>query len=132
MSQIAVALLNRLRATWFGSILAVVWLAVLLFAPVARHCFGVAAVVGGQSGIICDWTPPLENPSGAGLFLLLLFVAVIVTAPLVFPQRGVMLLVGCGSAAIVVALSLAAPSALLLLLPVSAVWIVAGVRRRTG
>jgi hypothetical protein len=151
MTQIAVAVLNRLRATWFGSVLAVVWLGGLLFAPLARHCFGVAAVVGGQSGIICDSTPPLENPSGAGLFLLLLFVAVIVTAPLVFPHRSVMLLVGFGSAAIVVALILFsidvarylvlsrlgldvtsdAQSALLLLLPVSALWIVAGVRRRT-
>jgi len=151
MIQIAVAVLDRLRATWFGSVLAIVWLAGLLFAPLARHCTGIAGVVGGPSGIICDSTPPLENPSGAGLFLLL-FVAVIVTAPLVFPHRGVMLLIGFGSAAIVVALILFSvdvasylalsrlgldltsetQSALLLLLPVSALWIVAGVRHRAG
>ena len=142
--------LNRLRATWFGSVLASVWLVSLTAAPVARHCIAVAAVRGGPSGIFCSWTPALENPTGIGLVLLLAFVAVIVTVPLVFPSRPVLLLVGLGSAAIVVAvivisldferylalsrlglrLTTEAQSVLLFLLPVSVVWIIAGFRRR--
>jgi hypothetical protein len=142
--------LNRLRATWFGSVLALVWLVSLTVAPVARHCIGIAAVRGGPSGTFCSWTPALENPTGIGLVLLLAFVAVIVTVPLVFPYRPVLLLVGLGSAAIVVALiaisldferylalsrlglrlTSEAQSVLLFLLPVSVLWIVAGFRRR--
>ena len=150
MVRSASVVLNRLRATWFGSVLAVAWLAFLIFVPWVRHCFGIAAVRGGSSGIYCTWTPALPNPAGLGLFLLLVFVAIIVTAPLVFPSRPVLLLVGLGSAAIVVALIVIsldfdrylalsrlglnltneARSVFLVLLPVSVVWIVTGFRRR--
>jgi hypothetical protein len=120
--------LNRLRATWFGSVLALVWLVSLTVAPVARHCIGIAAVRGGPSGTFCSWTPALENP---------------------FPYRPVLLLVGLGSAAIVALIAISldferylalsrlglrltseAQSVLLFLLPVSVLWIVAGFRRR--
>src|SRR5438445_4158586 len=104
MVRPASVVLNRLRATWFGSVLAVAWLAFLIFVPWVRHCFGIAAVRGGSSGIYCTWTPALPNPAGLGLFLLLVFVAIIATVPLVFPSRPVLLLVGLGSAAIVVAM----------------------------
>jgi hypothetical protein len=142
--------LSRLRATWFASVLAVAWLLGLIAAPLVRSCAGIAAVKGGQGGIFCSWTTALPNPTGLGLFLLLVFVAIIVTVPLVFPSRLVLLLVGFGSAAIVVAVTLIsidferyvalsrlglnltneARSVLLLLLPVSVIWIVAGIRRR--
>jgi hypothetical protein len=141
--------LNRLRATWFGSVLAAAWLIGLIAAPLARGCAAIAAVKGGQGGIFCYWTPALRNPTGLGLFLLLVFVAIIVTVPLVFPSRPVLLLVGLGSAAIVVAMIVTsidferylalsrlgldltneARSGLLLLIPVSVVWIVAAFRR---
>ncbi|HEV3461095.1 MAG TPA: hypothetical protein VG413_03550 [Candidatus Dormibacteraeota bacterium] len=81
--------------------------------------------------------------------LLLAFVAVIVTMPLLFPYRPVLLLVGLGSAAIVALIAISldferylalsrlglrltseAQSVLLFLLPVSVLWIVAGFRRR--
>jgi len=149
MVRPASVVLNRLRATWFGSLLAIVWLVCLIAAPLARHCVGIAAVKGGPSGIFCGWTPPLENPNGFGLLLLLLFVAVIVTVPLVLPYRPALLAVGLGSAAVVVAmivisldferylalsrlgldLTNEARSVLLFLLPVSVVWIVAGFRK---
>jgi len=150
MVRPASVVLDRLRATWFGSVLAVAWLAFLTLVPWVRHCIGIAAVKGGQGGIFCSWTPALTNPTGLGLFLLLVFVAIIVTAPLVFPSRPVLLLVGLGSAAIVVALIVIsldfdrylalsrlglnltneARSVFLVLLPVSVVWIVTGFRRR--
>lgn len=140
---------NRLRATWFGSVLALVWLVSLIVAPLARHCIGVAAVVGGPSGIFCSSTPALQKPTGFGLWMLLVFVAVIVTVPLVFPNRRVLLAVGVGSAAVVVAVLLLAldfasyramgrlglhwtneaRSVLFFLLPVSVVWIIAGFRK---
>ena len=149
MVRAASVVVKRLRATWFGSVLALAWLIGLIAAPLARSCAGIAAVKGGQGGIFCYWTPALRNPTGLGLFLLLVFVAIIVTVPLVFPSRPVLLLVGLGSAAIVVAtivisvdfernlalsglglnLTNEALSGLVLLLPVSVVWIVAGFRR---
>jgi hypothetical protein len=139
-------LLKRLRATWFGSVLAVVWLVCLIAAPFARHCIAIAAVKGGPSGVFCEWTPVIENPTGFGLFLLLLFGAVIVTLPLAFPYRPVLLLVGFGSAAIVVAIMLMsldfgwylamsrlglditneARSGFVVLLPASVAWMLAG------
>jgi hypothetical protein len=150
MVRAALVVLNRLRATWFGSVLAVAWLVSLIAAPLVRTCAGIAAVKGGQGGIFCSWSAALPNPTGLGLFLLLTFVAIIVTVPLVFPIRPVLLLVGLGSAAIVVAVILISidverylalsrlglnltnqdGSVLLLLLPASVVWIVAGIRRR--
>jgi hypothetical protein len=150
MVRAASTVLNRLRATWFGFVLALVWLVSLTVAPVARHCIGIAAVRGGPSGTFCSWRPALENPTGIGLVLLLAFVAVIVTVPLVLPYRPALLLVGLGSAAIVVALiaisldferylalsrlglrlTSEAQSVLLFLLPVSVLLIVAGFRRR--
>jgi hypothetical protein len=142
-------MLNRLRATWFGSVLAVVWLVFLIAVPSVRtNCVGIAAIKGGPSGIFCESGPPLRSPTGVGLVLLLLFGAVIVTVPLVFPSRPMLSVVGLGSAAIVVAmivisldlerylvlnrlglnLTNEARSGLLLLLPVSVVWIVAAFR----
>ena len=152
MVRAASALVTRLRATWFGSVLAVVWVICLIAAPLARHCIGVAAVVGGPSGIFCTWTPPLRHPTGVGLLLLLAFVAIIVTLPLVFPSRTVLLAVGVGSAAVVVTVLLLAidfasyramgrlglywtneaRSVLVFLLPVSAAWIIAGFRRHSA
>jgi hypothetical protein len=140
---------KRLRATWFGSVLALAWLVFLIAIPSVRvNCVGIAAIKGGPSGIICESGPPLRSPTGLGLLLLLVFVAIIATVPLVFPGRRMLFVVGLGSAAIVVAmivicldlqrylalsrlgLSLTneARSALLLLLPVSVVWIVAAFR----
>jgi hypothetical protein len=150
MVRPAAVVLSRLRATWFGSVLALAWLIGLIAAPLVHSCAGIAAVKGGQGGIFCRWTPALPNPAGLGLFLLLLFVAIIVTVPLVFPSRPVLLLVGLGSAVIVVAMIVISldferylalsrlglnltnedRSVLLLLLPVSVVWIVAAFRRR--
>jgi hypothetical protein len=148
MVRSASVVVNRLRATWFGSVLAVAWIMGLTAAPLVRSCAGIAAVKGGQAGIFCSWTAAMPNPTGLGLFLLLVFVAIIVTVPLLFPSRPVLLLVGFGSAAIVVAMTVisldfdrylalsrlglnltnAARSVLLLLLPVSVVWIVAAFR----
>jgi hypothetical protein len=141
--------LNRLRATWFGSVLAVAWLVFLIAIPSVRtNCVGIAAIKGGPSGIICESGPPLRSPTGLGLVLLLVFVAIITTVPLAFPSRRMLLVVGLGSAAIVVAMAVIsldlerylalsrlglnitneARSSLLLLLPVSVVWIVAAFR----
>jgi hypothetical protein len=149
MVRPASVVLKRLRATWFGSVLAVVWLVFLIVVPSVRtNCVGIAAVKGGPSGIFCESGPPLRSPTGVGLALLLLFVAVIVTVPLVFPSRRMLFVVGLGSAAIVVAmivisldlerhlvlnrlglnLTNESRSGLLLLLPVSVVWIVAAFR----
>src|ERR1700694_4452931 len=145
MVRPASVVFNRLRATWFGSVLAVGWLVGMIAAPLVRGCAGVMGVKGGPSGVFCSWTPALPNPTGLGLLLLLVFVATIVTVPLVFPSRPVLWLVGFGSAVIVVALIVVsldferylalsrlgldltneARSGLLLLLPVSVVWIVA-------
>ncbi len=141
--------LNRLRATWFGSVLALAWLFFLIAIPSVRtNCVGIAAIKGGPSGIICESGAPLRSPTGLGLLLLLGFVAIIVAVPLVFPSRRMLFVVGLGSAAIVVAmvvisldlegylalsrlglnLTNEARSALLLLLTVSVVWIVAAFR----
>jgi uncharacterized membrane protein len=136
MVRAASAVLNRLRVTWFGSVLAVAWLAFLIFIPWVRQCFGIAAVRGGSSGIYCTWNPPIIDPSGFELVLLVLFVAVIAIVPLAYPNRPTLLAVGFGSAAISVAMivaihSLGVPlTSLVFLLPASVVWIVAGVRRR--
>src|SRR6202158_587585 len=97
--------LKRLRATWFGSVLALAWLVFLIAIPSVRtNCVGIAAIKGGPSGIICESGPPLRSPTGLGLLLLLVFVAIIVTVPLVFPTRGMRCVVGFGSGAIVVAM----------------------------
>jgi hypothetical protein len=135
MGRAASAVISRLRATWFGSLLAVVWLAFLIGVPWVRDCFGIAAVQGGSSGIYCTWNPPVIDPSGLELLLLVSFVAVIAMVPLAFPNRPTLLSVGFGVAAISVAIILAANgpwvalAVLVYLLPASALWIVAGVRR---
>jgi len=136
MGRAASAVLQRLRATWFGSALAAVWLAFLIGIPWVRHCYGIAAVQGGSSGIYCTWNPPIVEPSGQELLVLVSFVAVIAILPLAFPNRPTLLSVGFGVAATSVAIILAAnrPSValavLVFLLPASVVWIVTGVRRR--
>jgi len=128
--------LNRLRATWFGSALAVAWLAFLIFVPWVRQCFGIAAVRGGSGGIYCTWNPPIIDPSGLELVLLMLFVVLIAIVPLAFPNCPTLLAVGFGSAAISVAMILAIHGLyvpltfLVFLLPASVAWIVAGIRRR--
>jgi hypothetical protein len=152
MVQVAELIVRRLRATWFGSVLALFWLVGLIAAPLARHCIAIAAVQGGPSGVFCGWTPALEDLTGLGLAVLLVFVAVIVTVPLAFPRCSVLLTVGLGSAAVVVVASLGsldggwyetlselglditneARSGLLFLLPASLVWIVAALRTRAG
>jgi hypothetical protein len=136
MVRPASVVLNRLRATWFGSVLAVALLAFLIFVPWVRDCFGIAAVRGGTSGIYCTWNPPIIDPSGLELVLLVLFVAFIAIVPLAFPNRATLLVLGFGTAAISVAMIVAIHSLwvpltfLVFLLPASVVWIVAGVRRR--
>jgi hypothetical protein len=145
MVQAAQVLFRRLQTTWFGSVLALLWLLGLIAVPVPRHCIAVAAVRGGPSGVFCSRTPALEDPTGIGLALLLAFVAVIVIAPLVFPSRSVLLTVGLGSGAAALVTSLGsldsgwylamgqlglditneARSGLLFLLPASAAWILA-------
>lgn len=144
------AVFNRLRATWFGSVLAVVWLVFLIAVPWVRECYGIAAVQGGSSGIYCTWNPPLIDTSGLALLLLLLFVAVIGILPLALPNRRVLLSVGFGSATIVLAMIWATldsavyfrlsefglqvgdltRTVLLFLLPASLVWIIAGFRNK--
>jgi len=144
------AVFNRLRATWFGSVLAVVWLVFLIAVPWVRHCFGIAAVQGGRSGIYRTWNPPLVDPSGFALLLLLLFAAVIGILPLAFPNRRVLLSVGLGSAIVVLAMIWATldsavsfslselglqvgdvtRTVLFFLLPASVVWIIAGFRNK--
>ena len=150
MVMAAAAVLKRLRATWFGSFVAVVWLLFLIAIPWVRHCYGIAAVQGGSSGIYCTWNPPLIDASGFGLMLLLLVVAAIGMVPLAFPNRRVLLSVGFGSATFVLMLIWASldsniyfslrqfglevssltRTVLLFLLPASVLWIVAGLRRR--
>ena len=152
MGRAASAVISRLRVTWFGSVLAIVWVIGLIAAPIDRHCIAIAAVKGGPSGIFCTSTPALERPTGVGLLLLMGFVAVIATVPLAFPRRRALLAVGVGSAAVattVLALAFDYPSylamgqlglywtsearsVLFLLLPVSLLWIVAGIRRPAG
>jgi uncharacterized membrane protein len=135
MVRPASVVLKRLRATWFGSVLAVAWLAFLIFVPWVRDCFGIAAVRGGTSGIYCTWNPPIIDPSGLELVLLVLFVALIAIVPLAFPNRPTLLAVGFGSAAISVSMIVAIHNLwvpltfLVFLLPASVVWIVAGFRR---
>jgi hypothetical protein len=139
-----------MRATWFGSLLALVWLVFLIAIPWVRDCFGTAAVQGGSSGVYCTWNPPLIVASGFGLLLLLLFVAVIGILPLAFPNRRVLSSVGFGSAAIVLSMIWASldssiyfhlsefglqigsvtRTVLLFVLPVSVVWIIAAFRPR--
>jgi hypothetical protein len=148
MARVAAVIFGRLRATWFGSVLALLWLVGLIAAPLVRHCIAIAAVSGGPSGVFCGWTPALGDPTGLGLALLLAFVAVIVTVPLAFPHRSVLLTVGLVSAAIAMVTSFAsldwgwyqafsdlgleitseARSGLLFLLPASLIWILAGLR----
>jgi hypothetical protein len=136
MVRTASFVLNRLRATWFGSVLAVAWLGFLIFVPWVRDCFGIAAVQGGISGIYCTWNPPIIDPSGLESVLLVLFVAVIASVPLAFPNRPTLLAVGFGSAAISVAMILAIHNPwvpltfVVFLLPASVAWIAAGIRRR--
>jgi hypothetical protein len=145
MVQTAEALFQRLQATWFGAVLALLWLVGLVAVPLPRHCIAVAAVQGGPAGIFCNRTPTLQDPTGIGLVLLLAFVAVIVTVPLTFPNRTVLLAVGLGSAAIALVTTLGsldegwytamnrlglgitneAQSGLLFLLPASAAWMLA-------
>jgi hypothetical protein len=135
MVRVVSAVLNRLRATWFGSVLAIAWLAFLLGIPWVRDCYGIAAVQGGSSGIYCSWNPPIIDPSGLELLVLVSFVAVIAIVPLRFPNRPTLLSVGFGSAAISVAVILAANgpwvglAVSVFLLPASVVWIAAGVKR---
>jgi hypothetical protein len=149
MVRAASAVFNRLRVTWFGSVLAIVWLAFLVAIPWVRDCMGIAAVQGGSSGIYCSWNPPLIEASGFGLLLLLLFVLVIGSLPLAFPNRRVLLSVGFGSAAIVLATIWAsldssinfslsefglqignvARSVFLFVLPASLAWIIAAFRQ---
>src|ERR1700730_12103302 len=99
--------LNHLRASWFGSSLAVACWAFLIFVPWVRQCFGIAAVRGGSGGIYCTWNPPIIDPSGFELVLLVLFAAVIAIVPVAFPIRPTLLALGFGSAAISVAMILA-------------------------
>jgi hypothetical protein len=154
MVQAAQVIFRRLQATWFGSVLALFWLVGLVAIPLPRHCIAVAAVQGGPSGIFCNRTPALEDPTGIGLVLLLAFVAVIVTVPLTLPNRTVLLAVGLGSLAIALVTTLGslddgwytamsglglditndARSGLLFLLPASAAWILAAffARARRG
>jgi hypothetical protein len=106
MVRVVSAVLSRLRATWFGSVLAVAWLAFLLGIPWVRDCYGIAAVQGGSSGIYCTWNPPIIDPSGLELLVLVSFVAVIAIVPLRFPNRPTLLSVGFGNAAISVAVIL--------------------------
>jgi hypothetical protein len=128
--------LGRLRATWFGSVLAVAGLAFLIFVPWVRQCFGIAAVRGGTGGIYCTWNPPILDPSGLELVLLVSFVALIAIVPLAFPNRPTLLAVGFGSAVISVAVivaihELSVPlTFLVFVLPASVAWIVAGFRRQ--
>jgi len=134
MVRSASVVLNRLRATWFGSVLAVAWLAFLVFVPWVRQCFGIAAVRGGTGGIYCTWNPPILDPSGLEVALLVLFAALITIVPLAFPNRPTLLAVGFGSAAISVAMILAihelsGVTFLVFLLPAGILWIVAGIRR---
>jgi hypothetical protein len=135
MVRVVSAVLKRLRATWFGSVLAVAWLAFLLGVPWVRDCYGIAAVQGGSSGIYCTWNPPIIDPSGLELLVLVSFVAVIAIVPLRFPNRPTLLSVGFGNAAISVAVILGANgpwvglAVLVFLLPASVVWIAAGVKR---
>lgn len=136
MVRPASVVLRRLRATWFGSVLAVAWLAFLIFIPWVRDCFGIAAVRGGSGGIYCTWNPPIIDPSGLELVLLVLFVSLIAIVPLAFPNRPTLLAVGFGSAAISAAMivaihELSVPlTFLVFLLPAGVVWIVAGFRRQ--
>jgi hypothetical protein len=98
--------------------------------------YGVAAVQGGSSGIYCSWNPPIVEPSGLELLVLVSFVALIAILPLAFPNRPTLLSVGFGVAATSVAIIMAANepwiglAVLVFLLPASVVWIVTGVRRR--
>jgi hypothetical protein len=150
--RVATLIGKRLRRTWFGSVLALAGLAILTITPVARHCAGIAAKRGTPGGIFCDWTPPLQNPSGVGLIVLLVFAGVIVTLPLALPNRWVLLMTGAGSAALVIgliigttldfglylslsrlglALTSDATSAMIALVPASIAWIVASFRLRS-
>ncbi|HEX3630537.1 MAG TPA: hypothetical protein VHW91_08710 [Candidatus Dormibacteraeota bacterium] len=95
---IARALLRRLRRTWFGSLLALLGVALLTVIPAHRQCVGIAAVRGGVGGIFCSWTPPLESPREPGLLLLLAFATAIIVLPLVFPYRPVLLVSGIATA----------------------------------
>jgi hypothetical protein len=136
MGRAASAVFKRRRATWFGSALAVGWLAFLIGIPWVRDCYGIAAVQGGSSGIYYTWNPPIIDPSGLELLVLVSFVAVIAIVPLAFPNRPTLLAVGFGGASISVAIILAANgpwvalAVWVFLLPASVVWIVTGVRRR--
>jgi hypothetical protein len=136
MVRPASVVLKRLRATWFGSVLAIAWLVFLIIVPWDRECYGIAAVRGGSGGIYCTWNPPIIDPSGLELVLLVLFVALIAIVPLAFPNRPTLLALGFGSAAISAAVivaihSLSVPlTFLVFLLPAGVAWIVAGFRRQ--
>src|SRR5437763_16531380 len=77
MQQLAGVIVERLRRTWFGSVLALLWLALVTIVPTVRQCFGIAAKRGEVGGIVCSWGPALESLRQPGLALLLVFVGAI-------------------------------------------------------
>lgn len=144
-------LVARLRQTWFGSVLALLGFALLLVVPVSRQCFGIAAVKGGVGGVFCSWRPPLDDPQGGGLVVLLAFAGVIILAPLIMPSRPVLIASAIATTAVVLAIvsltsisldvqlalsrsgldfSNEARSGFLALLPASAAWVAASFRLR--
>ena len=61
MQQLAGVIVERLRRTWFGSVLALLWLSLVTIVPTVRQCFGIAAKRGEVGGIVCSWGPALES-----------------------------------------------------------------------
>lgn len=148
---LARVLLERLRRTWFGSVLALGGLAIVTVVPLSRHCVGIAAVRGGVGGIFCSWTPPLQISSEPGLLVLLVFTGAIAIIPLAVPNRWVVLATGIATTVVVLGVLVMTTisfsfwlvlyrlgldmtsgtiSALLALLPSAAVWIIASFRQR--
>ncbi|TMD41458.1 MAG: hypothetical protein E6I88_07445 [Chloroflexi bacterium] len=152
MQQLAGVIVERLRRTWFGSVLALLWLALVTIVPTVRQCFGIAAKRGEVGGIVCSWGPALESLRQPGLALLLVFVGAIALVPLLVRDPSAILATGIASAVVVIGLvafssinphfDLAlsrlglpigseADAGMLALLLASAAWIIASFRLRS-
>lgn len=107
---------------------------------------------GGPSGDSCAWTPPVQQAQGVGLIVLLALVAVVAIGSMVFPRPWPLIAVSLGSATVWLVsanlnlqlsvwlsdlgLSLTSDMEtkwlLILMLPSSTIWLLAGVAGLIG
>lgn len=96
MATFASVLWGRLQRSWFGSIIALAGVTLLLAVPLVRRCSAVSGVRGVPSGDGCAWTSPVQGAEGLGLVMLLAVVAVAAILAVVFPRPWALIAVGLG------------------------------------